>query len=303
MYQHFIVQNIDIVKLGLVVATLGRVDSLRRLFDSLRGRLTADDRLIVVTQGDRVAVERLAAEFRDDSFPIVIVGSTPGAAIARNTGVAALPPDINYLLNFPNDTTWYPAGTVERLRSLPDDFSIGALTVVDEHGPKFTLPDAGAPLDRWNVWSAIEMGILVRRYAFEAVGGFDPSIGTGAATPWQAGEATDLLLKMRSAGMVDEFAWQPAAVSVGGIADAHGLSRAERRHKLRAYGRGLGRLVAHWHYPLWWRFAFTAGGLAFGIRHCSTNEVADGWWVFLGRLEGALGHTLGRSVQVRAVER
>jgi len=297
------VQDVNIVNLGLVVTTLGRIDSLRRLLDSLNGHLSAGDRVVLVAQARRPEVERLAAEFRSSVFCIDVIDSPRGAARGRNAGVAALPIGINYLLSFPNDTTWFPAESIETLRQLRDDFTVGALTVVDEYGAKFTLPEAGTPLDRWNVWGVIEMGILVRRTTFHAVGGFDPDIGTGAATPWQAGEVTDLILKLHRAGLTNDFAWQPRLLTVGGVADAHGLSRAARRHKLRGYGRGLGRLVTRWHYPFWWRIAFIVGGLAFGIRHRSTNELLDGWWVFLGRLEGALGRTLGRPVQMQAVER
>ena len=296
-------QNVNIVNLGLVVTTLGRIDSLRRLLDSLKGRLTADDCLVVVAQANRPEVNALAAEFRSNNFRIDVINSTRGASLGRNAGVAALPVGADYLLSFPNDTTWFPVGSIETLRGLPDDFTTGALTVVDENGAKFALPEPGTPIDRWNVWCVIEMGMLVRQSAFNAVGGFDPDIGTGAASPWQAGEATDLLLKLQRAGLTDDFAWQPPTLALGGIADARGLSRVERRHKLRAYGRGLGRLVTHWRYPIWWRIAFIGGGLAFGIRHPSTSELGDGWWVFLGRFEGALGRTLGRPVHVQAVRR
>lgn len=296
-------KNVSIVNLGLVVVTLGRVDSLRRLFSSLQGRLTADDRLMVVAQGNRSGVETLAMEFRTGDFCIDVIESPLGATRGRNAGVAALPVGIDYLLSFPNDTTWFPDGAIEALRRLPENFLTGALTVVDEHGAKFHLPVSGTPLNRWNVWSVVEVGMLVRRKAFEVVGGFDPDIGTGAASPWQAGEATDLLFRLQRGGLTDDFAWQPPSLTVGGVADAYGLSRAERRHKLRGYGRGLGRLVTRWRYPLWWRIAFIAGGMAFGIRHRVTNEIGDGWWVFLGRLEGALGRTLGRPVPARAVRR
>ena len=85
----------------------------------------------------------------------------------------------------------------------------------------------------------------------------------------------------------------PHDVAVGGIADPSGLSSAERRRKLRAYGRGMGRVVVRHPYPWWWRFAFLFGGLAFGLRHRATNGIVDGWWVFLGRAEGMLGHTAG----------
>ncbi|MBC7442626.1 MAG: hypothetical protein H7311_08920 [Ramlibacter sp.] len=289
--------------LGLVVSTLGRVESLKRLFDSLSGQLSAQDALVVVAQRNLPAVEDLASVYRSDSMRITVTTSPPGAARGRNAGVAALPAGRDLLLNFPNDTTWYPAGALERMRHLPEDFRAGALTVVDENGPKFVLPEPGSALTRWTVWSVIEMGILIRRSTFDRIGGFDPEVGTGAPTPWQAGEATDLLLKLIRSGQHSGFAWQPAELTVGGISDPSGLSSAERRRKLRGYGRGLGRLVTRWRYPLWWRFAFLCGGLFFGLRNRGTNALIDGWWVFLGRLEGMLGRTLGGAGTLTAVTR
>lgn len=287
------------MKLALVVTTLGRTESLRRLFASLRGQLAEGDRVVVVAQRHRDAVERLADEFRSDDFVISVTTSEPGAARGRNVGVAALPTGIDFLLQFPNDTTWFPAGSIARLRALPDSFTVGALTIVDETGPKFVLPEPGAPLTRWNMWSVIEMGLLVRRQLFDRVGGFDESIGTGAETPWQAGEGTDVLLRMQREGLTEDFAWLPPTTFLGGIADAHSLTATERRRKLRAYGRGLGRLVTRWRYPFWWRIAFVGGGLLFGVRHHQTHAVLDGWWVFVGRLEGGLGRTFnGRSSQM-----
>jgi hypothetical protein len=284
------------VKLGLVVSTLGRAEPLERLLRSLSAQVRSDDRVVLVAQ-DRVSdVERLAERFRGDGVPIDVTTSPRGASRGRNAGVAALPPG-ERLLHFPNDTTWFPEGSLDAIRAEAPTIEAGALTVVDEHGPKFTLPDDGTPLDRWNVWNVIEMGLLIRRSVFEELGGFDPDLGTGAATPWQAGEATDLLLRLveRRPDLARAFDWLPPAVSVGGIADPSGLSAAERRRKLRAYGRGLGRLVMRHRYPWWWRFAFVIGGLAFGLRHRATNTVADGWWVFLGRAEGMLGRTIGGS--------
>ena len=291
------------VDLGLVVSTLGRVESLKRLFDSLSGQVLTGDTLVVVAQRNLPEVEALAAAYRSASMRITVTTSPPGAARGRNAGVAALPAERDLLLNFPNDTTWYPSGALQRMRLLPEGFRAGALTVVDENGPKFVLPEPGAALTRWTVWSVIEMGILIRRSVFDRIGGFDPDIGTGAATPWQAGEATDLLLKLIRAEEHSDFAWQPAALTVGGISDPNGLNGAERRHKLRGYGRGLGRLVTCWRYPLWWRLAFLGGGLFFGLRNRGTHAPADGWWVFLGRLEGMLGRTLGPVGTLNAVTR
>ncbi|MDJ0324910.1 hypothetical protein QMG61_14190 [Cryobacterium sp. PH31-AA6] len=285
------------------MSTLGRVESLRRLFESVSEQMTADDHLVVVAQRNLAEVDALAAAYRSPNLAITVVTSPPGASRGRNAGVAALPAERDLLLNFPNDTTWFPPDALEGLRRLPDGFRAGALTVVDENGPKFVLPDPGTPLDRHTAWTVIEMGLLIRRSLFDSLGGFDPEIGTGAPSPWQAGEATDLLLKLMRDEPRTDFVWQPPTVLVGGIADPSGLTVAERRRKLRGYGRGLGRLVTRWRYPLWWRFAFLGGGLFFGLRNPGTNAWADGWWVFLGRLEGMIGRPFDGARTVTAVTR
>ncbi|HKH08964.1 MAG TPA: hypothetical protein VKA62_08445 [Agromyces sp.] len=284
------------MNLGLVVSTLGRAEPLERLLRSLSAQVHPDDLVILVAQGRVSEIEGLAARFRDDAFSIEVTTSERGASRGRNAGVALLPPG-DRLLHFPNDTTWFPQGSLDAIRAAASTLDAGALTVIDEHGPKFSLPGRGTPLDRWNVWSVIEMGLLMRRSVFDELGGFDPDLGTGASTPWQAGEATDLLLRLieRRPDLARSFDWLPADVAIGGIADPAGLSASERRRKLRSYGRGLGRLVMRHPYPWWWRLAFILGGLAFGLRHRTTNAPADGWWVFLGRAEGALGRTIGGS--------
>ena len=279
------------------MATLGRAEALERLLDSLAPQVRSGDRIVLVAQDRIDEVRRLADSFRTADMVIEVTTSARGAARGRNAGVALLEPG-ERLLHFPNDTTWFPAGAVDAIRAASDGLSVGALTVVDEHGPKFTLPDRPTPLDRWNAWNVIEMGILIRRSVFEELGGFDPDLGTGAPTPWQAGEATDLLLRLirRRPDLAASFAWLPPEVFVHGVADPSGLTTGERRRKLRAYGRGLGRVVVRHRYPLWWGFAFLFGGLAFGLRHRPDYRAPDGWWVFLGRAEGMSGRTLGGPV-------
>ena len=285
------------VNLGLVVTTLGRLDPLRTLLSSLEGQLESEDRVVLVAQGQQDEVAALAAEYAARGLPVLATVSARGASLGRNTGVAALPAG-EFVLAFPNDNTVYPTGVVDRIRGAVEapDFLAGGFTSWDERGPKTTLPPAGTTLDRWNVWTVIEMGILIRKSLFESVGGFDEAMGPGAATPWQVAEGTDLLLRALAARptLADSFVWLPPEVHVDGISTGFGLTTTERRRKLRAYGRGTGRAIAVHRYPLWWRAAFTGAGLLYGVRNPRPITVGDGWPMFVGRLEGVLGRTFGQ---------
>lgn len=291
------------MNIGFVVTTLGRLDPLRALLRSLEGQLQSGDHVVLVAQGAQDEVAALAEEFASRGVAVTATTSGRGASLGRNTGVAALPAG-EMVVTFPNDNTTYPAGTVSALHAAVDDprFRAGGFTSWDERGPKTTLPSPGTPLDKYNVWAVIEMGILLRRSLFDAVGGFDEGMGPGAATPWQVAEGTDLLLRAMAhePSLEKEFRWLPAEVHVDGISTGFGLNGAERRRKLRAYGRGTGHAFAKHGYPLWWRAAFTLAGLLYGVRNPKPITVLDGWPMFLGRLEGALGRTLGQARMVSA---
>ncbi len=289
--------------IGFVVTTLGRLEPLRALLTSLEHQLQQGDHVVLVAQGAQDDVASLAAEFSARGVPVTATTSARGASLGRNTGVAALPAG-DAVVTFPNDNTTYPDGTVAALHAAVDDpaFLAGGFTSWDERGPKTTLPSAGTPLDKYNVWSVIEMGILIRRSLFDAVGGFDQNMGPGSASPWQVAEGTDLLLRAMAhePRLLQEFRWLPADVHVDGISTGFGLSTAERRRKLRAYGRGTGRAFAVHGYPLWWRLAFTGAGLLYGIRNPRPITIGDGWPMFLGRLEGTVGRTFGQARMVSA---
>ena len=290
------------MNIGFVITTLGREQGLRRLLQSLVGQVALGDIIVMVAQRNLQAVQDLATEFTAIGCDIIVAKSPLGASRGRNASVAALPSGVEYLLHFPNDTTWFPPGTITGIRSTPREASAGALTVTDENGPKFHLPVPSTLLDRWNVWTVIEMGLVIRRSVFTKLGGFTESIGTGASTPWQSGEATDLLLRLIETGAADSFVWLPADIAIGGISDPQGLSDGERRRKLRTYARGFGRVLSVWRYPLYWRAAALGGGLLFGVRNRSSFQAADGWWVFVGRFEGLTGRCFGTKMST-AVDR
>src|SRR6218665_2258607 len=160
------------MNIGLVVSTLGRTEPLERLLRSLTDKLTGDDHVVIVAQQRLAEVTALANRFRDAPWPITVTTSAPGAARGRNVGVAALPPG-DRVVHFPHDTTWvpprppaagrgaqgggggggdrwsefqkdrrwFPPGTLAAVRAAMGngEGGVGALTIVDEHGPKFVL--------------------------------------------------------------------------------------------------------------------------------------------------------------------
>ena len=283
--------------LVLSVATLGRLDPLRTLLRSLEGQLGATDRVVIVAQGHVEEVQAIAREFTGSlGDRLRVTTSARGASLGRNTGVSVGAHGLeDALLMFPNDTTWFPEGAIAAIRDGMADAPAGAVTVMTSSGPRFVLPAPGAPLDATTVWKVIEMGLVMRLGLFRRLGGFDESIGTGAPTPWQAGEVTDLLMRARLVdGSLDtSFRWIPdPAATVGGIAETSGLTSRERRRKLRAYGRGVGHVFRIHDFPAWHRVRFAVAGLLIGVLRSGEYTVSDGPAALLGRCEGLTGRRI-----------
>ncbi|MBA8816665.1 glycosyltransferase involved in cell wall biosynthesis [Microbacterium halimionae] len=289
------------------MSTLGRIEPLRKLLDSLCAQLSERDHLVVVAQSEQDRVRQLVAEFSPQTDArIDVTTSGRGASLGRNTGFAYTQgvPD-NALVLFPNDTTWFPPGSVDAIRSGMGESALGCIPVVTEDGPRFVLPPVGTPLNYETVWAVIEMGLLIRADRFRALNGFNEAIGTGAASPWQAGESTDLLLRAleMDASVAQQFRWiHHEKAFVGGIPEAAGLSPRERRWKLRAYGRGIGHVYKSHPFPIWQRWGFVAAGAVIGFRRAEYG-VTDGFSAFLGRFEGVVGKTFRHASDQSAVKR
>ncbi len=178
-----------------MVSSLGRVAPLESLLDSLSHQSDRSFRLALCVQGNEQAVRGLLERKGWARSPqLVVTKSELGLSRGRNLAVDSLGDSVDYLL-FPNDTSILPPSLLGDLSRELAGRSAAALTVVDNHGPKFVLPAPGTPLDRNNVWRVIAPGLVMRRDVFAELLGFDESLGTGASTPWQSGEETDLLLR------------------------------------------------------------------------------------------------------------
>nr|WP_295664543.1 glycosyltransferase [Polymorphobacter sp.] len=278
---------------SLVVSTLGDGANLARLFDSLDVQTFRDFDVVIVDQNthDNVAAE---IDRVPRTFPIRRI-ATPGVrglSIGRNTGWRAA---VGGILLFPDDNCWYPKDFLEHGVAIMAARGAAILTgrSADEEGRTIlgAFDDDAVLISRASVWTtSIEWVTLVRRDVLEAIGGYDATIGVGAATPWQACEGQDFLLRAMSAGFA---CWYDPALYGHDVAWAERTTPAQMRRKARAYGRGMGYVLALHHFDLRqqarWVVRSALGGLVYAARF-DREKVGYYWQTMLGRIEGIRGY-------------
>lgn len=282
------------MKIAFVVTTVGRTSAVSQLLEDLVAQLWEEDRVILVVQSNFNEIFRIVSKFAaPSSNKITIIKSDPGASVGRNQGVKEID-DKETLLFFPNDTTRFHQGIISRLhKTLPGKY-FGCLSVLDEHGPKSVIPEPSYSLTRRNVWSVLMVGLFVRLDFFEAAGGFDETLGTGSSSPWRAGEETDLTLRINSLENAPVFHWLPKDIFFDGVSVTKGLSKYDRRAKLRSYGRGIGYVYKKWKYPLPVKVKYLMGSFFIGMRSRGAFKLSDAPWALWGRVEGLLARTFGK---------
>lgn len=291
------------VSFGVVITSVGRWDDVRALLGDIAAQTHPPHTVVIahhVSIDDVPGLRRLVDDFTG-RMRLRTVVSERGASRGRNAGVAALGEDVDWIL-FPNDTSRLDADFFERLVPYcAAPATVCAVRLADTEGSRNEIPTWGTPLDRHTVWGAIEPATALRREEFVRAGGFDPSIGTGAPTPWQSGEITDLLLRMATMGLAN-VAWVDDLVVHAKPEFCH-LTAAERRRKLRNYGRGSGYLLRRWDYPRRERLRHVVGGALMPLRNRYKFRPTDGLMLCVGRAEGVLGATIGNTDDHRAVLR
>jgi hypothetical protein len=139
---------------------------------------------------------------------------------------------------------------------------------------------------RW----ATEGSCFFEREWFTVAGEFDPHLGVGTNTPWQAGEIADLLLRGIHNGLP---VWFDPSVRVHESA-AVVATGAAYRLKARRYARGTGRVARRYFGPTRWARLLIAPlvqatmGLVSGRLAVCLLKLQ----VLLGRAEGLSGRCL-----------
>ena len=229
------------------------------------------------------------------------VRKTGSGSKGRNAAVAMFTDDVQWIF-FPNDTCRIDTDFLERLsRHCVAPTTVCAMQLVDPEGNRNRLPARGSVFTQRNAWGVIGPAMAIRYRDFLQVGGFDHSLGSGADTPWQSGDETDLLLRL---SVLDGFSidWI-YDIAVQAQTEFSHLSPAERRRKLRSYGRGTGYIYRRWKYSAWSKLGLLGGAALLPLRKPGKYRLRDGLMLLIGRTEGLLGRNFSRNTDYRAVLR
>lgn len=276
--------------MSLIVATRGRAAPFQQLFESLEAQSFRAFEVIVVDQNPDDRVVPFFVE-QTWSFPVrhLRTPTETGLSRGRNSGFAHAD---GAIVLFPDDDCWYPphflAFAVDRMDTLQADVVAGR--AADETGRDINgrFERTAQRIDRANVWTTgIEWVVFFKRAVLEALGGYDTSIGVGAATPWQACEGQDIMLRALDRGFACFY--DPALYGHHAELDVDDPSMLR---KGRAYGRGLGHVLRLHRYsvmaaanwiarPAVKALLSLARGNGQRFRYCCN--------VALGRSEGYLG--------------
>jgi Glycosyl transferase family 2 len=293
--------NSQVPTFGIVISTVGRWDRVSQVLDDLANQSTPP-RTVALAYENTAApgLDNLLERFADRLRlrPAVKSG---GYSIGCNTAVAMLDGDVEWICLL-TDSCRVDPDFLQRLSEYcVAPATVCAMRLVDAEGDRNKLPPRGSKLTRRNVWSVAVPGMVVRHRDYLKVGGFDATIGTGADSPWQSGDETDLLLKL---SLLDDFAidWVDD-ITVHGHTDFSHLTPAERRRKLRSYGRGTGYIHRRWNYPVRDKLRHLAGAASLPFRDHTKYRTTDALALLIGRFEGLLGKKLSLNSDHRAVIR
>jgi glycosyltransferase involved in cell wall biosynthesis len=296
-------------RFGLVVATVGRVEPVLRLMHSLEGQTFRSFELIVVDQNLEKDIAPVLFA-RPWHFPITHLRVPPiGVSAARNIGWQRTRAQV---LVFPDDDCWYPAEYLQHLDVIMRrgaQLATGRAATIFGRTINGRFDKVAGPITRGNVFTRqIEWNMAISADLMRTLDGYDEAISLGSASPWQAGEGYDLILRALAAGARCHY--DPALV---GHHEELPVRRPDTAMiaKGYAYARGLGFVLRkHGFGPVALTGWLSRSGvnLARGLLRLRFDLVHYFALQALGRWEGWWQQAAGRSAigqpqQARAQQR
>ena len=234
---------------SLLIATVNRTESLRRLLASLEEQSYRDFEILIADQNPPGFLDELYAEFQNTLPLRVITVPDKGVSQARN---ALLPHAQGQLVAFPDDDCWYEPETLEQAVAFFAANPHVHAVLGQWHDPagSIRLQASGRAINRFSAFR--RGGTLVQFYrkaVVDAVGGFDPELGPGTGTglPYGCGEDTDYVLRALAAGFAVVF-----TPSVRVCHPEVSLTSFSPE-KIRSYALGRMHLLRKHNLPLWFK--------------------------------------------------
>ena len=232
----------------IVVPTLGRrPELLEQCLTSIREQDVATDIVLVGPQSHEV-LDRAA-----QSFDAALCPDPGSLAAAINAGVAFYQGTANFVNWLGDDDLLEPGSlrvTVDALESNPDAvLAYGACRYIDDAGRELWISRAGSWAPRILTWGPDlipQPGMLMRRWAWDAVGGLDEG--------FRFAFDLDLLLKLKTQGnfvdvgqIVSSFRWHSSSLTVSDRSQSLHESEVARRRALSPVAR---KLAWMWEKPV-----------------------------------------------------
>lgn len=281
------------MRFSLILATIDRVDEVKRFLVSLGEQTCRDFELIVVDQNLDDRLTPVLESYRN-RFSILHLHKPQdrGASRARNIGLEHA---AGTVVTCPDDDCWYPPQLLEQV----DDFlnenpEVDGLSGQIASDPSIIGrfpqgPDAPGCFIRTSL-EVLKVpgmvGLFLRTPVVEAVGSFDETLGPGAGTPWGSGEDTDYHLRILKAGFVlyskrEIVVFHPEVHSY--YSEGRDLSRTYR------YGAGRTRVWRRHGLPLWY-FGYEVlrsfAGVLLSLLQAKQAKAYWHWGAFRGKLRG-----------------
>jgi glycosyltransferase involved in cell wall biosynthesis len=241
----------DQISAAFVVCTKGRTAELNTLLASLANQDFKNFEVIIVDQNTDNRLDVICKRWQLIlNLRRIHTPTERGASRARNVGWRETQCPI---VLFPDDDCWYPPFFLSRVLRLFESTKANIVCgrAANEAGRDINGRFESAPqwVTRKNVWTTqIEWMAAFQLTALQKVDGYDPKIGIGASTPWQACEAQDIILRALAQGL---NCYYDNSLH-GHHAELNIYSPDEEMcRKGRMYGRGLGHVLRLHKYGYW----------------------------------------------------